>query len=304
MNTNNSVLLIADSGGTKTLWTLADTNGNPLCTLKAEGINPLLLNDEDVVRKMQPALQMLQQQFDSNSATPSISLNFYGSGVTRLQESRMQTLLHQCFAPLACLDNIHAHSDMLGAARALAQHRDGIVCILGTGSNSCHYDGLAIVEQTPSLGYILGDEGGAVYMGKMLLNTIYKGLCDSSIKRAFEYETGENLQSIIDKVYRQPMPNTFIASLAHFIHNHIDEYAVLSDIVKNSFKTFIRHNILPYHCSTLPVHALGGIAWVFQKQWREALHDASLQPGSIAQSPVEGLLRFHSQHSPTPLPEK
>ncbi len=292
MRSLTSFTLLADSGGTKTLWTLINADGTIVFNHKAEGINPLLLDDDEITRRLTDVQQMTMQLMQPADTLAGINIFFYGSGVTVSQQTRMEQLLRDCFA--ATHTDIHAHSDMLAAARALCQDKEGIACILGTGSNSCRYDGKNIVEQTPSLGFILGDEGGAVHMGKLLLNTIYKGLCDKSIKVAFEEETGENLQSVIEKIYRQPMPNTFIASLTHFIHNHIEEYPVLADIVTNSFKAFIHHNILPYHCSSLPIHALGGIAWAFQQQWREALRSVNFQPGTIAQSPTEGLLRFHT----------
>ena len=290
-----STLLIADSGGTKTSWTFLKSDGTHLLTCRTEGINPLLLNDSDIARRLHEMSVKLQ----ACSVESETVIFFYGSGVTQTQETRIEELLKECLSPVIPLKSVHAHSDMLGAARALCQHEEGIACILGTGSNSCIYDGHKIVAQTPSLGFILGDEGGGVYMGKLLLNTLYKGRCEESLLHCFEDETGETLPSVINRVYKQPMPNTFIASLTRFIQRHKDKYEVLQVIVRKSFEDFIHYNILPYRCTSIPVHAMGGTVNAFREEWRQTLQAAQLKEGRIEQSPAKGLIEYHTTSNST-----
>ena len=182
-------ILIADSGSTKTDWSLTDGQGNVVMTCKTQGINPIHMQDDEV-------LQILKSELILPESPQEVY--FYGSGVTEAMKPRMNSLLQQAF-PGA---KVEAEGDMIGAARALFGNKPGIACILGTGANSCLYDGCRMVMNTPPLGYILGDEGSGAVLGKLFLNGIFKGTLSSAIQKKFLDWSGLDYPAIINKVYR------------------------------------------------------------------------------------------------------
>ena len=184
---------------------------------------------------------------------------------------------------------VEAHSDLLGAARALCGHNYGIASILGTGANSCLYDGRRIIANTPALGYILGDEGSGGVLGKLFLHELYKGVLSEKICSEFEREYGLTMADVIQRVYREPMPNRFLASLAPFIHRHLSDDAVRQIVIRN-FRDFFRYNIRPYGLSDMPVSFVGSIAFHFRDQLTEAALAENFRLGKILQSPIEGLV--------------
>jgi N-acetylglucosamine kinase-like BadF-type ATPase len=205
----------------------------------------------------------------------------------------MTSLLQEAF-PHA--KQVEAHSDLLGAARALCGHNYGIASILGTGANSCLYDGKAIVRNTPALGYILGDEGSGGVLGKHFLHELYKGVLSENIRSEFEQEYGLTMADVIQRVYREPMPNRFLASFAPFIHRHLSDAAVTRLVVDN-FRDFFRYNIRPYGHPEMPVSFVGSMAWYFRDQLAEAADAEGFCLGKILQSPIEGLITYHQYNA-------
>ncbi len=270
-------ILIADSGSTKTDWALTPSIVN------TQGINPFHQSRDTILQILRSELL---PQIDANDVN---EIYFYGSGVRPELEPIMEQLLREVF-PMA--EAIEAHSDMLGVARAVCGHNDGISSILGTGANSCLYDGGKIVGNTPALGYILGDEGSGAVLGRRFLNALYKGALSKEIKDSFETETGLTMAIVIERVYRQPLANRFLASLSEFIHRHLDDEAVHQLVVSN-FDDFFQKNIVPYNRRDLPVSFVGSIAWHYQPQLQESAERQGFRIGTILKSPIEGLLRFH-----------
>ena len=289
------MILIADSGSTKTDWALAPSpstvpSDSSLFTLHSslfttQGINPFH-QDRAVITEI--LCQELLPQLNPSEVS---CVCFYGSGVRPELEPVMMSLLQEAF-PQA--KDVEAHSDLLGAARALCGHNYGIASILGTGANSCLYDGEHIVQNTPALGYVLGDEGSGGVLGKHFLHELYKGVLSENIRADFEQEYGLTMADIIQRVYREPMPNRFLASLAPFIHRHLSDPAVNRMVIDN-FRDFFRHNIRPYNNPELPVSFVGSIAWHFRDQLAEAADAEGFTLGAILKSPIEGLLRYHTQ---------
>ena len=185
------------------------------------------------------------------------------------------------------------NSDLLGAARSLCRKEAGIACILGTGANSCLYDGERIVRNTPALGYILGDEGSGAVLGRLFVNALYKGQLPATLRKSFEHDTGLDLVTIINKVYREPMANRFLASLSTFIGKHLD-CEPLRQLVVQNFRKFFRHNLVAYETSHLPVGAVGSIAWYYREQLAEAAAAEGFRLGTVMQSPMKGLIAFHN----------
>ena len=285
------MILIADSGSTKTDWALVPSQTSdsniplPSSFFTTQGINPFHQDPIVIAEILQGELlpQLNPVEVDS--------VCFYGSGVRPELESVMVSLLQAMFP---CAKQSEAHSDLLGAARALCGHNYGIASILGTGANSCLYDGERIIANTPALGYILGDEGSGAVLGRRFLNALYKGILSKNIQDCFEAEIGLTMAAVIDRVYRQPLANRFLASLSTFIHNHLDDEAVREIVIQN-FDDFFLRNIAPYNRRDLPVGFVGSIAWHYQSELQVSATRQGFALGSILKSPIEGLLRFHQE---------
>jgi N-acetylglucosamine kinase-like BadF-type ATPase len=275
------MILIADSGSTKTDWALQSASG-ALARFHTQGINPFH-QDRTVIAGI--LRQELLPQLDPEKVS---RVCFYGSGVRPELEPVMTSLLQEAF-PQA--EQVEAHSDLLGAAHALCGHNYGIASILGTGANSCLYDGRRIIANTPALGYILGDEGSGGVLGKLFLHELYKGVLSEKICSEFEREYGLTMADVIQRVYREPMPNRFLASLAPFIHRHLSDDAVRQIVIRN-FRDFFRYNIRPYGLSDMPVSFVGSIAFHFRDQLTEAALAENFRLGKILQSPIEGLVEY------------
>lgn len=272
------MILIADSGSTKTDWAVG-----PLKIHSTQGINPIHQSEDVILRVIRDELL---PNIDANEVR---SVFFYGSGVRPELEPVMQQILRDVF-PQA--ETVEAHSDMLGAARSVCGRNEGIASILGTGANSCLYDGRNIVANTPALGYILGDEGSGAVLGRRFLNALYKGTLSKEMVSDFEAETGLTMAAVIDRVYRQPLANRFLASLSEFIHRHLDNEAVRQIVIGN-FVDFFQKNIVPYDRRDLPVSFVGSIAWHYQRELREAAAAEGFAVGTIVKSPLDGLKVFH-----------
>lgn len=278
--------LIADSGSTKTDWALVAPDGSVTKTFQTGGINPVLLTDEEVSgilsRELCPALE---------GESPE-AVCFYGAGCRPDQRGRMSRLL----AVATGVESVEVESDLLGACRALCGDGSGICCILGTGSASCLYDGGKIVQQTPSLGYILGDEGSGTALGRRLLADVLKGQLPKDLCEAFLSETGLNVSQAIEKVYRRPWPNRFMASFAPFLAAHLEEEAV-KVLVEEEMLRFVRRNLLAYGQKELPVSFVGSVAHHFQPYLEKALTAEGLSFGRVERRPLPQLVKYHSDEN-------
>lgn len=279
-------ILIADSGSTKTDWVcLQPGSDTPQIEVHTVGLNPFHVSDNEIRSVFQHDL--LPQLGD----TPIDAVYFYGSGVRPEVEGRVEGLIKEAF-PSA--QTVQAHSDLLGACRALCGHSEGIACILGTGANSCVYDGTKILHNTPALGYILGDEGSGAVLGKHLLHDLYTGVLPLTMRHTFERESGMKLSEIINKVYREPQANRFLASLSEFIHRHLDDEGI-RQLVYNTFSDFANYHLSRYGRKDLSVSFVGSIAWHYQEQLSLILQMQGYQVGTIMQSPLQGLIAYHQK---------
>jgi N-acetylglucosamine kinase-like BadF-type ATPase len=274
--------LIADGGSTKTDWCIT-RHGRQATRISAVGINPVYLSEEEIKSVIESTVlpRLEETSFDS--------IHYYGAGCIPEKVSVMQRALGSIFST----GEITVESDMLGAARALSPHRPGIVCIMGTGSNSCFFDGEKIRESVPPLGYILGDEGSGAVLGKLLVGDMLKDRLGSDLKERFLRRFDLTAAGIIENVYRKPNPNRFLASLSVFIAENIDIPALRS-IALASFVSFIERNIMRYDFHAHPVHFTGSIAANYRPILEEAARQTGIRIGHIVQSPMEGLIKFHS----------
>ena len=279
-------ILIADSGSTKTDWIcLTGDDESTQIEVQTVGLNPFHVSDNEIRGVL--THDVLPQLGDSNVE----AVYFYGSGVRSEVEGRVEGLLRESFPDAK---TVQAHSDLLGACRALCGDEAGIACILGTGANSCVYDGKKIVHNTPALGYILGDEGSGAVLGKHLLHDLYTGVLPHSLRIAFEKEMGLELSEIINKVYREPQANRFLASLSEFIHRHLNEEGI-RQMVYNTFSDFINYHVSRYGRHDLPLSFVGSIAFYYQEQLQLIVQMLGYPMGTILKSPLQGLVAYHSK---------
>lgn len=274
--------LIADAGGTSTTWHLS-----PSHIFSTYGINPFQQSEEDIFKLVHDFRKSNLCKAD----TPEIcAIRFYGAGCTPEKTGIVRQALSEAFE--GTVSDIEVHSDLLGAARGLCGTEAGVACILGTGSNSCLYDGEKIVQNTPALGYILGDEGGGAVLGRMFLNALLKGRLDKHVAEAFFEEYGMNQAAIIERVYRQPLANRFLASFSKFISEYRDNETVGS-IIRENFTNFLNNNVRPYNCKLL--NFTGSIAFHYADILRVTAEANGYKIGKITQSPLEGLAEFHNK---------
>ena len=276
-------ILIADSGSTKTDWILTTAENNIL-EVETMGINPVR-DSRDVI-------------FDTikNHLAPQIpkdcqicQTHFYGAGCIDPYKKNIAEVLAGLFGSAK---EISVESDLLGAARALCGNKAGIACILGTGSNSCLYNGKEIVCNTPPLGYILGDEGGGAFLGKSLASNVLKKIFSQKIQDAFYKKFHLTPSLIINKVYREPMPNKFLASLVPFLAEYREE-AEIHDMLVWAFSQFFVRNVKAYGHPEMDINFVGSIAFYFKNEIMDAAAKEGLKIGQILQKPAQKIASFH-----------
>ena len=267
--------LIADSGSTKTDWVLLK-NGEFYRRYSTQGINPVLLGAEKIT-------DILKNELLTQISGVSIDrIEFYGAGCRGVQCD----VVAQALQTVLGTKQIVVESDMLGAARALCGTSAGIVCILGTGSNSCLYDGCQIVQNVSPLGFILGDEGSGAVLGKRLIGDVFKRQLPVSVVDMFLNEYKFGIDDIIQKVYREPMPNRFLASFAPFLYQHRD-CAEVHALLVDEFSRFFVRNVANYQRKELPVHFVGSIAYYFKDELKDAAALCGFDLGKIKKAPLD-----------------
>lgn len=277
------MILIADSGSTKTDWAVVD-NGRQVVAMSTQGINPFHQDAENIATVIEEELLPKMGNIEPEG------IFFYGSGCREDKVEMMCGILGKAFPQCA---RIEAQGDLLAAARAVCGEREGIACIMGTGANSCLYDGNRVVENTPPLGYILGDEGSGAVLGKLFVNALFKGQLPSELKDEWLEETGLSLNIIINKVYREPLANRFLASTSRFIHQHLSVEPLERMVVYN-FREHFRRNVNQYGRKDLKVGAIGSVAYYYREQLEKAAAAEGYTLGKVMRSPMDGLVRYHS----------
>lgn len=277
------MILLADSGSTKTDWGLVE-NGKLVKRLRTSGMNPFQMSEEAITEEIKTHL------IPELPGTVLDEVHFYGAGCTKEKQPIVERALR---ANLTINGECEVASDMLGAARGICGHKPGIACILGTGSNSCSYDGKNLVKNVSPLGFILGDEGSGAVLGKLLVGDVLKNQMPEAITKRFFEKYKLTSAEIIDRVYRQPKPNTFLASFVPFLEENIDEPKIYN-LVKESFRSFLRRNVMQYDgWQTLPIGFNGSIAKIYKKPLLEALEEEGMHLGRIIQAPMEAMVEYH-----------
>ena len=277
--------IFADSGSTKTNWIITNNDGKILTNFKTIGLNPYFVITEKII-------EHIDNNFPKEDyiSTKIEKVFFYGSGCASVDNfQHLQIALKQYFTNA----EINIFSDMLGTARAIFKNSEGIAAIMGTGTNSCLYNGKDIVQNAISLGYILGDEGSGAHIGKIFVKQYLEQKLDKNLIEKIKTETGSNITSILSAVYSEPHPNRFLANFCTFIKNNI-QHQQLRDIVIKSFAEFFEKYILIYeNYRKYPIGFCGSIALNFKEELLETAKKYNAQNIIFIENPLIELVNFH-----------
>lgn len=276
------MILIADSGATKTDWLLVNRDNN--IYINTAGINPYYMPSEEI------EVILVNELLPQVPAEEITSIHYYGSGCsTEAKCKKISSILNRLFIHAS----VEVNHDLLAAARSLCDHKPGIACILGTGSNSCVYDGKLITRQMVSLGYFFGDEGSGTHMGKLLITDYLRKEMPEHISEKLNENFNLSLEYVLDRIYNQQFPNRFLASFAPFIQqNSKDQY--IRQLVASSFSDFLKAGVMSFTgFKELKVNFVGSVAHHFQDILLEVIVSKGLKPGIIRKSVIEGLKDFH-----------
>ena len=279
------VKLIADSGSTKTEWCLL--NGNKKTIFLTAGMSPYFLSGEQLqeilLKNVLPKIKNIRVD----------EIFFYGTGCSNLQNVKVvKQAFKRCFGDAA----ININHDLLAAAKALCGNEKGVACILGTGSNSCYYNGKKIMKNSPGLGYVLGDEGSGAYLGKKVIQYYLYNTFDDDLRSRFDAKFVTNSSEILNAVYKESLPNRYLASYAIFLAENRGHY-MIENIIEDGLNDFFFQHVCKYNESwTLPVHFVGSIANGFKDVIIELCKSYELQLGKVIKNPMEGLIQYHSKN--------
>lgn len=276
--------LIADSGATKTTWTLV--GGARQKTITTAGISPYFFTPDQIAELLQGTLLPKL----GNAVIGAI--HFYGTGCATPENQ--QLVKKGIRAAFKGVKTITVESDLTAAARALCGHSKGIACILGTGSNSCVYNGKRIVRNNPAPGFILGDEGSGAYLGKKTVQYFIYQTFDEDLMHKFQLRFGTSYREILQHVYKEPWPNRYLAGFAPFLSENRGHF-MIENIIEDGLSDFIHTHLYKYpETWTYPIHFVGSIAWHFRDALKELFRGYELHLGQIKQSPMPGLIAYHA----------
>jgi glucosamine kinase len=274
------MILIADSGTTKTEWCIITDNGTS-DTIITSGINPFYQETNNIA-------EILYKEFTGNKKFEAI--HFYGTGCINEEK---QDIVKNALLKVFETKEIFIGSDLLAAARSLCQNMPGFACILGTGSNSCFYNGNKIVMNVSPLGYILGDEGSGAVLGKKLLGDILKNQLPQLLINEFFETYPISVAEILENVYKNPFPSRYLAGYSKFLSKNI-KHPEIENIVISAFREFVIRNLLLYpEIQRTPIHFTGSIAFHFEAQLRNVVEEQNLIFGNIERAPMHGLIKYH-----------
>lgn len=278
-----SVKLIADSGATKCEWCLLEDGKKK--TIHTQGISPYFLNEQQILALLEKAL------LPKLKGAIVTEVHFYGTGLSNpLNVTILKTVLKKCFKKA----KIKVETDLTAAARALCGKNKGIACILGTGSNSCYYDGRKMSKNSPGIGYILGDEGSGAYLGKKVIQHFLYSTFDEELQARFEKRFLTNAIEILENVYKKPLANRYLASFAIFLAENRGHY-MIENIIEDGLNDFFFTHIYKYRESwTLPINFIGSVAFGFKDVLQELCNTYELELGKVMKAPMKGLIEFHS----------
>jgi N-acetylglucosamine kinase-like BadF-type ATPase len=276
------IKLIADSGATKAEWCLL--NNGKKKTILTQGISPYFLDIKQIaallIKELKPKLKNVEID----------EIFYYGTGCANPENAKS---VKKAIGNVFLASKIEVTNDLVGAARALCGRKKGVACILGTGSNSCYYDGKKIVKNSPGLGYVLGDEGSGAYLGKKVIQYYLYGTFDDELRGIFDLTYTTNKAEILDNVYKKPMPNRYLSGFAKFLAENRGHY-MIENIIEDGLNDFFFNHLCKYKETwTLPVHFAGSVAFGFKDVLQQLCNTYEFELGKIMKNPMEGLIEFH-----------
>lgn len=275
------VILLADSGATKAEWCLLAGKKKTIFT---QGISPYFLNTDEIA-------SLVQQELAPNLKKETIeTIHYYGTGCANPQNAKnVKKALQKVFPG----SRVNVQTDLMAAARSVCDHEKGIACILGTGSNSCYYNGKTIVRNSPGLGYVLGDEGSGAYLGKKVIQYYLYNTFDEDLRSRFDARFVTNTVEILDNVYKQPFPNRYLAGFAMFLAENRGHY-MIENIIEDGLNDFFFQHLCKYaEVWKYPVSFVGSVAFGFKDVVEELCRSYEFELGKIYKNPMEGLVAYH-----------
>lgn len=278
-------ILIADSGSTKTDWVLLDKN-NIIIQFQTIGFNPYFQSSEDIHHEIKTVLiPVLHDQLHTIT-----HIAYYGAGCST--PDKVQVVKQGLYLAFGNILSEVNH-DLLAAARALCGKEKGIACILGTGSNSCLYNGTEVTENVPSVGYLFGDHGSGATIGRTFIQHYFDEKLPLHLIKAFE-NAGYHREIILENVYKKAMPSRYLASIVKFLSDYNND-SYVSELIKNCFLDFFDAQVSKYtNAKTLPVNSVGSIGFYYKDLLADAAKEKGFMIGNIIKSPIDGLIKYHS----------
>jgi glucosamine kinase len=277
------MIIIADSGSTKTDWKIVGKEEPQM--INTMGFNPVYHDDDLIYRE---TVKGYPEDFPFEEAE---KVFFYGAGCwDKVRKETVAIALRRAFKNAT----VEVDHDLLGAARAACGKQPGIVCIIGTGSNSCLYDGELVIDNVTNLGYLVGDESSGAFLGKELIRTYFYRELPPDLVEAFEDQYPGGKAAILNNVYNKPQPNVYLASFTKFLSEHKD-HIFIQKLLYQGLSVFVDRHIRKYRSHfTLPVHFIGSVAFYFQNFLTVILQERDMQPGIFLQKPIDKLVEFHT----------
>jgi glucosamine kinase len=276
------ITLIADSGATKAEWCLLNNGKKKI--LFTQGISPYFLTTGQIA-------ELLSKELAVKLKNVTVEfIYYYGTGCANVQNARsIKKALMSVFQSA----QVHVNTDLMGAARAVCGHEKGVACILGTGSNSCYYNGKTIVRNSPGIGYVLGDEGSGAYLGKKLLQYYLYNTFDEDLRARFDAKYVTTASEILDNVYKKPLPNRYLASFTLFLAENRGHY-MIENIIEDGLNDFFFQHLCKYaEVWKYPVNFVGSVAYGFKDVLQELCHSYEFELGKVLKNPMEGLVQYH-----------
>lgn len=280
------MLLIADSGSTKTDWVLLQ-GSKEILRVKTIGFSPYHQTREqiktEILNSLKPHLEKVLNDITE--------VYYYGTGCSTAENCK---LIEACLHETLQVKKINVSSDLLGAARALCGNDWGIAAILGTGSNSCLYNGNAILENVFSGGYLFGDYGGGSQIGKFFIRDYFEANLPHDLRTAFE-KAGYTQENILENIYKKPMPGKYMASVSLFVGQHL-QHTYAQKLLQECFDSFFIHQVNKYtNSKKYKINAVGSVAFFYKDIITKIANKHGYQMGKVIQSPIEGLIEYHKK---------
>lgn len=281
------MIIIVDSGATKSDWRVIDASGAEKAQYRFQGINVSTMPLKDASSMIERQLAEVKAAFPSDVFK---GFYFYVAGVV---SDEVRSTLTETVLKIIPGADVEFQNDLIGAARSVCGHKPGIAAIMGTGSNSCFYDGETAKEKLKSGGFILGDDGSGAVLGKMFINKYFKNEVPEDVAKDFESKFDARYETIITNVYRGISPSGYLGTIAPFVVSHFDN-PVMREMVITNFQNFIDHSLKQYDTDKYPVGIVGGFAWANGDLFKSLCEKSGIKVSRIIREPMTGLIEYHT----------